>query len=93
MSERDPGRPSEFERQATQATHGLVREMTGFIRQSGKWWLVPRRPRARRAWSLRRPLGDGGGALHLRALLTGAPCRRLRVPMRALDSSPVVRHP
>jgi len=41
MSESDPRSPNEFERQAAQATPGLIRETTGFIRQSGKWWLVP----------------------------------------------------
>ena len=41
MSERYPDGPGEFEQQATRATPGLIREMAGFIRQSGKWWLVP----------------------------------------------------
>ena len=32
---------SDFERQASQATPGLVRESIGFLRHSRKWWLLP----------------------------------------------------
>ena len=45
MSERHPSErgdaPSAFEREAQRATPGFFREMTGFLRQSRKWWLVP----------------------------------------------------
>ena len=45
MSERYPSGeekdPNDFERQAAQATPGLIRELLGFLRQSRKWWLVP----------------------------------------------------
>jgi len=35
------GAPSAFERQAEQATPGLIRELVGFLRQSRKWWMAP----------------------------------------------------
>ena len=45
MSERSPSArdeaPNDFERQAAQASPGLIRELLGFLRQSRKWWLVP----------------------------------------------------
>jgi Family of unknown function (DUF5989) len=45
MSERYPSAeekdPSDFAKQAAQATPGVIRELFGFLRQSGKWWLVP----------------------------------------------------
>jgi len=45
MSERSPSArdktPNDFERQAAQASPGLIRELFGFLRQSRKWWLVP----------------------------------------------------
>jgi len=45
MSERHPSEqgdaPSAFEREAQRAALGFFREMTGFLRQSRKWWLVP----------------------------------------------------
>ena len=37
----DPTRSDDFERQASQPTHGLVRETISFLRHSRKWWLVP----------------------------------------------------
>jgi hypothetical protein len=43
----EPTRPanersqSDFERQASQGTPGLVREIIGFLRHSRKWWLLP----------------------------------------------------
>jgi hypothetical protein len=33
--------PNDFEKQASQATPGLISETIAFLRESRKWWLLP----------------------------------------------------